>query len=241
MPKVILGVELDEGCHSLREIDWQSLLHAPIEESEDEGAAKPRDDATPDALQKDDPDPEPEDPSVEELLAEAARAAHEDGHRKGREEAEQLLRSELANAIEAITSAASQAAQVPQEDLLQLEGQVVSLALTVAERVIHRELEADDEMAVRVVKEALAGVASARQLHVRLSPHDLAAVQKAETELRAQLAATSELVLESDESVQPGGCLVTCELGEVNATLAERVRHMRQELLETAPSAGEKA
>ena len=53
--------------------------------------------------------------------------------------------------------------------LSQLEGQVVSLALAVAERIIQRELEADDELAVRVVKEALAGVAGARQLRVVVS------------------------------------------------------------------------
>lgn len=252
MSSVISAVEFAEGAHELRPIDWQSLLHAPVEEleaedrpeeqpseqNEPEEQAEPPDSAEPAA---EEPQPEPQQPSLEELLQQARSEGEAEGFEKGRRHAEEAVRSELAGAIEALRSAASSAAEASKQQILSLEREVVLLALAVAERIVRRELDEDDELAVRIVKEALAKAASASKAVVRISPRDMAAVQSALGELRGRLRAGSEISVEADEAVPPGGCLVVTDLGEVNAILEDRIGELRRALLEAAPGSEENA
>jgi flagellar assembly protein FliH len=104
---------------------------------------------------------------------------------------------------------------------------LLDLALDVAAQVVRREIEADREAILPVVREAL-GLVIESHAHptVRLAPADFALVREAlQEDGRFHGCRCVE-----DAAIQPGGCRVESAHGEVDATLATRWRRVVQTL-----------
>ena len=168
------------------------------------------------------PPPPPPPPTEAEWLAEvqhARESGYQDGYRDGQV------------ALEAFkeTFARQMAAQFGAL-LANLDGQwngleeqmalaVTRTAVLLARQVVRHELDTRPAIVAKVAQEAVnAIVLSARHLRVRLHPSDLQHVLDGAGE--ALKARDARLV--ADPEIEPGGCIVDSDLGQVDARIGTR-------------------
>lgn len=180
---------------------------------------------------------EPAGPDPAEELARLRSAAEEDGYAdgyaRGREEGVRLL---LAQA-ERFGAMLDRATHDVQATLEQLEPQLIELALTVAGRVVERELIDRPELVADVIRSALAAAGAIQIARVRVNPEDHPFLQRlwptggpSWGDLGVELLA--------DPSVQKGGCIIDTAAGFVDGQPAARLEELRHQILANLGMAG---
>ncbi len=134
------------------------------------------------------------------LLAEARRAAFEEGRSAGRAEAELAADQRVASAVTAVAEAAGAIRQHQEQYLGVLEENLTALACGIARHVIQRDVQLDPAQIRTLVQGALAEFPQERALRVRLHPADHA--------LLAGDTSYPEVSWVADPRVVRGGCVV---------------------------------
>lgn len=161
-----------------------------------------------------------------QAAAEGRAQGYAEGLERGRAEA----RREAAGILEAAGNLARCIAQRERAIVEQAERDVVDLALTAAERIVRKRVREDAEIAVAVVREAVARVSGARQVRVRVSPLELEAVRSRRDEFMELLDAAAALEVVEDPRISPGGCVVETPTGNVDARIEEQIEAVRRTL-----------
>lgn len=167
---------------------------------------------------------------AEKVLAEAREEAariraqaQEQGLGAGREaartEAAELL-FQLAQALEELGAARAALQR-------QAERGAVHLALAVAERVVAREVAADPDLILEVVRETLGQLDQPERLTLRVHPEAVARIDPAAI---AAQAGTESVAVVPDAAISPGGCRVETGLGELDARMETRLEEMARAL-----------
>jgi flagellar assembly protein FliH len=106
------------------------------------------------------------------------------------------------------------------------ERQVVQLALAIAARVIHREVNLDRELLVAMARVALDRLGDASSATIRLHPDEHAAI----VALRGG-DADGAVRLVADPSVARGGCLVQSDFGQIDVSVDAQISELATTLL----------
>jgi flagellar assembly protein FliH len=94
------------------------------------------------------------------------------------------------------------------------EREMVQLALTLARRVVHREVTLDPELAAALAHVALERLGTTTPATVRLNPEDYTVVAQDGARWGGQ-----SVTVVPDPSISRGGCLVESAFGSVDATI----------------------
>lgn len=178
--------------------------------------------------------------------AEGAKKGYAEGFAKGEEEGKQestlAARVKLDEIEKAWTEALDDFADRRHHLLVECKENVVRLALSIAERVIHRAVSLDERVVLAQVEHALKLIGRPTRVVVLINPDDGAMVRRALPSISARLGAIEHVVLEEDQSITRGGCVVrTAEGGEIDASLETQIGRIAQTLLPqiAADTAGE--
>lgn len=90
-------------------------------------------------------------------------------------------------------------------------------ALAVAAKVVKREVTLDKEVIIRQIHEAVRRVAGVESVKLRLNPQDEAIVRERRSELLGATDSVRDLILEADDKVERGGCILETPSGNVDA------------------------
>jgi flagellar assembly protein FliH len=161
--------------------------------------------------------------AYEEGFSEGREAGFRQGLEQGAQEVQQRVEY-LAQLIEALNT--------PFEALdEQVIEQTAQLALAVAQQLVRRELKADPEQLVGVVREAVSILpVSARNIRVFLHPDDAGLLREALSLGGAEDDARVWQIVE-DPLISRGGCRVSAENSMIDATLEKRLQRMVAGLL----------
>ncbi len=99
-----------------------------------------------------------------------------------------------------------------------IEGQLLKLSFAIAEKVVGKVLEKNDEALLHIIKQAVSEIKGAK-LTVRLHPEDYQRIKLDEQSLFSKLDEGKSISFREDSSVQSGGCLVESEIGTLDAQL----------------------
>lgn len=116
------------------------------------------------------------------------------------------------------------------------EQDLLRLAIRLAEKIVGREIEKDDQTIVNIVAAALQNARQQEKLTVRVNPSNLSLVES-EIENFTAAGRTRFLDFVADPRVAVGGCLIESEVGTIDAQLATQFRILERVLL--AQSEGE--
>lgn len=107
------------------------------------------------------------------------------------------------------------------------ERQMVELALTLARRVVHREVSLDPQLVAALAHVALERLGERAPATIRLHPDDYATVlsQQGEQWQGAQVS------LVPDAAVARGGCVVESDFGMIDASVDAQLDEMSRALL----------
>jgi flagellar biosynthesis/type III secretory pathway protein FliH len=119
-----------------------------------------------------------------------------------------------------------------------LEREAFRFALAVAGRILRREILLDDQVILRQVKEALHRVVGAETVSLRVHPADEPLLRDRRNELLASGEGVREIMIEPDESVGRGGCIIESPSGNIDARIATQLAQIDTALFGSGRAAG---
>jgi len=153
---------------------------------------------------------------LEEIQEQARREGFEQGKKEGREAGAREFAERIQHLQRLITTL-----DQPLEELDEaVEQQLAKLSMIVARQLVRRELKAEPEQVIGVVRDALAALPlNARNVRLSLHPEDAALVREA---LSLQQGEASIQLVEDPVQVR-GGCRVLTESSQIDATVESRL------------------
>jgi flagellar assembly protein FliH len=114
------------------------------------------------------------------------------------------------------------------------ERQMVQLALSLARRIVTREVSLDPALVAAMAHVALERLGDATPATIKLHPDDYAAIAAH----RGDRWEGAQVTILPDAAVARGGCLVESEFGTVDGSLDAQFDEMTRALLDDAPPPG---
>ncbi len=105
---------------------------------------------------------------------------------------------------------------------------VVELALTIAEKIVRKEI-LQGPMIGEVLHDSLRRVIGANRVIVKINPIDLQ-ILNSESEGLFNDDTFSKIKFEPDEKIEQGGCLVETEIGSVDARVSSQFNEVKKNL-----------
>lgn len=150
----------------------------------------------------------------------SGQRAWEEGFEQGRQEGLAAGREQVLAELDILRQLMQKLATPLAELDEQVEKELVALAMTVARQVIYRELEMHPERVVNAVRKALDVLpAGLRDVRLHLHPDDAQLVR----ELLPAGEAESSWQIVEDRVLERGGCRVSTQNSQVDATLETRL------------------
>ncbi len=166
--------------------------------------------------------------------ADEGRAEYERGFAEGVAEAEARLRAHYDVRLAGHTARIESLLTTMQGQLWHLyeriERDAFRFALAVAGKIIKREVRVDDGTAVRQIQEALRRVVGVDAIKLRVNPTDEQVIREHRPEILLSAESVREFIVEPDESIEAGSCIVECASGNVDARWATQLRQVEAAL-----------
>jgi len=110
-------------------------------------------------------------------------------------------------------------------------GELIRLGVRVAEKILGRELEVNEEALTDLVIRAIRGIRHERRIQIRVAPEDMERARAGHPRLLAEVGAGREIEFREDASIKAGGCIVETDLGIIDARLDTQLRVLERALL----------
>ena len=109
-----------------------------------------------------------------------------------------------------------------------IENEIVMMCMSIAKQIIRREISLDSGHIISVIREALAALPVASQkVRIFLHPDDVVLVRKVLAELNDDISWS----VVDDLTLTRGGCKVTTENSQIDATLETRIAMIASKIL----------
>lgn len=174
-----------------------------------------------------------------ETLEEQLGRSYEEGYRAGflhgknqaSSELEQSFQIELNKTTERLDSLINQFSIEVEKFYSEFDVAIVKLALSIARRIVARELEIDEGAVLSRTKEAIRKVIGVEKIKIHVNPSDEEYVRKHRGDLISHADSVREILIESDNKVERGGCIIESDLGNIDARLATQFEIVEEALL----------
>ena len=188
-------------------------------------------------LEGDLPSPEPEDQNSEEenLLREIQEKAMKQGFEKGERAGRESERKRLEHLLDALEKAVSELNRVKQELYRSAETEAVELALAIAEKVVFHEVSVNRETVLDVLRNALDKVDGREEIRIRVNSEDLKIMNESGFEVKEEAGNIREVIVEGDDTIERGGCLIETGFGNIDARLHSRLQAVEDLLRSQMP------
>jgi flagellar assembly protein FliH len=154
------------------------------------------------------------------------REAHARGYDEGEKAGARAAAQQTELLLRQLTQSLQDVVKSRAEMIQRTERQMVELALTLARRVVQKEIDADPAQLLAMARTAIDRLGEDTRITVRLNPVDYAA---AGGENMPQLGTTVTVV--ADPKVEHGGCRIESELGMLDAGLDAQIQELGRGLL----------
>ena len=121
-------------------------------------------------------------------------------------------------------------AQLKRTLALEIEHDIVKLALTIASKILHREVAIDKDLVSRQVRACLERASHTATARVRLNPEDYRHLMVNAVDGKLPDFGPG-VVLVEDGGIDPGGCVVETEVGTVDARVDSQLTELEAALL----------
>ncbi|MDU2066196.1 MAG: FliH/SctL family protein, partial [Sporomusaceae bacterium] len=151
------------------------------------------------------------------------QAGYELGYNEGIKVAETKIREELQAEISQSALKASDVLAMAQQDakkmILEAEGDILQLVLAITQKILARETEENPVMVLPIVRAALEKVRDQQEVIVRVNSYDFELVMQARHDLQTMVGREQPILVQSDDSVSVGNCLIDTTSGTVDARI----------------------
>lgn len=108
---------------------------------------------------------------------------------------------------------------------------VIRFSLAVAEQILKREVLLDNKVVLQQIKEALRRVLGVDRIKVRVNPIDEGMLREHRAAIASGSDSIRDMVIEADEKVERGGCILESDSGNVDARISTQLKKIEEMLL----------
>jgi flagellar assembly protein FliH len=163
---------------------------------------------------------------ISKLEEDARESGREQGYVAGKSAAEDELAPVITTIRELIESVRAQRSAV----IAAAEPELVRLAMAVAERIVHSELQTNQSVIVENVRQALTRLVSREVVTLRVNPVDLDMIRQHRDEIVAS-GDVEHLRIVEDQRVDRGGVVVETDAGTIDSKISTQIREARRAIL----------
>ena len=117
----------------------------------------------------------------------------------------------------------------------EVEDQITQLVLLISKKVVKSLSELDENVVVRNVVEALKNLKGRENFVIRVNLKDIKHLKKSIKYIEEKFAQKSNITFVEDSKVDPGGCVIETEFGEVDARISTQLQKIEQSIREAVP------
>ena len=132
------------------------------------------------------------------------------------------LRAELDGHFNDLTAAISNLKVARDEVVQSSQSQLVDLAIMIAEKVIHKQIESDASIIQSVVEDTFNKISGSDRITFKINPADADTFNKFQPTLESRLIGVEKITVQQDGTVDQGGCIIETDLGFVDVTIREK-------------------
>ena len=149
----------------------------------------------------------------------------------------------LQQEMEAATNAFYQACQkidtMHQSLLERYRSDIINTVIALSQKVIGRELVTNRDVIAKTLENALQQAIACDEFIVTVHPDDLNAVEHAKAELMTKIHGLKNIIIQTNQEVSRGGCLIESKTCSVDATIATQLESAQEFLEENTLSFSE--
>lgn len=158
--------------------------------------------------------------------------AYREGYEAGRTEAADNVSHEAGRLLDALKDLNEKLRREERTMLAEMGPQVVQLAVGVAEKILHCELEQDGSTVRATVDAALRKLTERERVTIRANPADVELLKEFKIDVAKTFEDVNEVRVVADENITRGGCIVETDMLRVNGDIAAQLDEVRQQLME---------
>ncbi|HTX57784.1 MAG TPA: FliH/SctL family protein [Candidatus Acidoferrales bacterium] len=163
---------------------------------------------------------------IAKLEDDARAAGHEQGYAAGKTEAHDELAPAITTIRELIESVRAQRGAA----IAAAEPELARLAMAIAERIVHSELQTNSSIIVENVRQALTRLVSREVVTLRVNPIDLDMIRQHRDEI-VSAGDVEHLRIVEDQRVDRGGVVVETDAGTIDSKISTQLREARRAIL----------
>ncbi|XJZ28497.1 flagellar assembly protein FliH [Bacillota bacterium Lsc_1132] len=161
-----------------------------------------------------------------------ANEAHEKGFQAGIALGKDEGHQEWEEAIREARLVVNAARQDYQSQIVSAEKTILQLGMKVAERIIGKKLEENEETFLFIVKRALNEAKEYREIQLHVCPSHYGFILAQKEELMAIFPKETDLYIYPDEQLSAGNCIIESVNGRIDATIDSQLHEIKTKLLE---------
>ena len=160
-------------------------------------------------------------------LEEGLNSGFEAGYKEGKAEVERLIQR-MNTVLERV--------QDKRAEILQdTENEIVNLVLLISRKVVKAITEAQRNVVIQNVVQALKKVKGKGKIIIRVNMVDLKLATHHVNDFIDMLEGNKDIQVMEDSSVDEGGCIVETDFGEIDARIASQLAELEAKILEISP------
>lgn len=174
------------------------------------------------------------------LQADATVAGQQEGYdagftlgmEAGKEQARQDMSEELSRSAQQATERLKTAQQDGHTMILAAEQQILELSVAIARKILLREIDENPLAVLPIVRGALEKVRDQQIVTVRVHSVDYDLIMQSRHDLQGFIGREQPILVQSDDSVPQGSCLIDSSSGTVDARIDTQLESIQKALQE---------
>ena len=156
---------------------------------------------------------------AEVLKRSAFEEGYEEGVTEGMKKGHEEAKNSVKDLLKIFQSGIGDLANLRKNVFDHSEGEIIDLVLMVAKKVIHEELMINRDVVLNVIKAAMQNILHKEKMTIRINPEDFDYAVSCKPDLQAYVEDLRNVVMEKDDTISRGGCIIITETGKVDAQL----------------------
>lgn len=153
------------------------------------------------------------------------KEAYEKGFAQGEKAGMELGEKRFDSVVKSFNEVLERVRRIEEELYQKSEQEMVELVLTIARRVIQKEVSTDEKIVLNMIQSALKYVADQKEIKVRLNPSDLEFASQLRGEM---MEGMKSVIFEGDEGVPRGDAIIESNRGVIDCGIEKHLREVEE-------------
>lgn len=157
--------------------------------------------------------------------------AQAEGFSQGFSEGKKESLTQFKHLIEEANSLIKLAKEDYETTIKESEPSIIKLAVKVAEKIIHKQLNIDEDIMTRIATDVIKDLTDQKEIDLFVSTRDYEHLLHQKKDLENLLQKTSKLSIYVDAELEPGMCTIEYPSGKTDASIQTQLQLIEDELL----------